>query len=199
MNRSESKYFHTAVKMDRALIELLKKRSLEYITVSEVCRTAGVDRSTFYLHYETIMDLLNETARYLVDEFFACFSAIEGSTEDFASCELKDLFFICEKYLTPYLTYVKENKEVFATALRHIDTFGFQGVYKRLYEHIFDPILERFHYPKTIRHYVIMYYLNGIHAIILQWLQDDCQKEIKEISDIIMMCIYGYDSNKEPD
>lgn len=199
MNRSESKYFHTAVKMDRALIELLKKRSLEYITVSELCKTAGVDRSTFYLHYETIMDLLEETARYLVDGFFACFSPTEDQTADFSDRELKDLFFISDKYLTPYLTYVKENKEVFATALKHIDTFGFKGVYKRLYEHIFDPILARFHYPETIRQYVMMYYLNGIHAIILQWLQDDCKKEIKEIADIIMMCIYGYGRKEEPD
>lgn len=75
MKKSESKYFNTATKMDLALIALLKKKPFEYITVSEICQTAGVNRSTFYLHYETIGDLLNETARYLLNDFLTYFSA----------------------------------------------------------------------------------------------------------------------------
>ena len=74
MKRSESKYFNTAVKMDTALISLLQKKSFEYISVREICETAGVNRSTFYLHYETIGDLLNETVRYLLDDFLSYFS-----------------------------------------------------------------------------------------------------------------------------
>ena len=56
MNKSESKYFNTAVKMDTALMSLLKKKPFEYITVRELCETAGVNRSTFYLHYENMGD-----------------------------------------------------------------------------------------------------------------------------------------------
>ena len=74
MNKSESKYFNTATKMDLALISLLKKKPFDYITVSEICEEAGVNRSTFYLHYETIGDLLAETTRYLLDDFLAYFS-----------------------------------------------------------------------------------------------------------------------------
>ena len=60
MNKSESKYFNTALRMDEALIALLEKKDLEYITVKEICEKAGVNRSTFYLHYESIADLVNE-------------------------------------------------------------------------------------------------------------------------------------------
>ena len=60
MNKSESKYFNTALRMDEALLALLEQKDLEYITVKELCRQAGVNRSTFYLHYETIGDLMNE-------------------------------------------------------------------------------------------------------------------------------------------
>lgn len=31
------------------------------ITIKEICKKAGVNRSTFYLHYESIDDLLEET------------------------------------------------------------------------------------------------------------------------------------------
>ena len=49
MNKSESKYFNTALRLDEALIELLEEKDLEYITVKEICQRAGVNRSTFYL------------------------------------------------------------------------------------------------------------------------------------------------------
>ena len=60
MNKSESKYFHTAERMDEALLSLLLEKDFEYITVKDICARAGVNRSTFYLHYENTTDLLAE-------------------------------------------------------------------------------------------------------------------------------------------
>ena len=64
MNKSESKYYNTAVKMDEALLTLLEKKDFEYITVKEICEKADVNRSTFYLHYETVGDLLDECVEH---------------------------------------------------------------------------------------------------------------------------------------
>ena len=61
MNRSESRYFATAARMDEAFLTLLAKKDFEYITIKEICEVAGVNRSTFYLHYETMSDLLSES------------------------------------------------------------------------------------------------------------------------------------------
>ena len=73
MNKSESKYFNTALRLDEALIELLEEKDLEYITVKEICQRAGVNRSTFYLHYETVADLVNETAEMVNRRFLSYF------------------------------------------------------------------------------------------------------------------------------
>ena len=192
MNKSESKYFNTATKMDLALISLLKKKPFEYITVSEICETAKVNRSTFYLHYETIGDLLNETARYLLDDFIAQFTTDKKSVVlKLKDRNLDELIFVCDKYLNPYLTYINDNKEVFKIALAHYKTLGLDDVYKRMFESIFNPILDRFEYPSNIRQYVMMYYLNGINAIVLEWLRNGCDKSVNEISEIISVCIYG--------
>jgi len=178
--------------MDQALIALLKKKQFEYITVSELCETAGVNRSTFYLHYETIGDLLDETAQYLIEDFFSCFSAGEKYTfPDPLNSELHELNFICEEYLTPYLTYIKENKEVFSTALANINNFGLEKIYKWMFENFFNPILERHHYPEADKKYVMVYYLTGITAIIHEWVKGDCEKPIPDISRIIQICIFG--------
>ena len=195
MNKSESKYFNTATKMDLALISLLKKKPFEYITVREICETAGVNRSTFYLHYETIGDLLGETARYLLNDFLGYFTAdAKSAVEDLKNRTLDELVFIGDKYLVPYLTYIQENKEVFRTALLHMGTLGLEDVYKRMFENIFVPILNRFRFPTDIQQYVLMYYLNGINAIVLEWLRNGCDKSIQEISEIISICIYGKDN-----
>ena len=193
MNKSESKYFNTATKMDLALISLLKKKPFEYITVSEICETASVNRSTFYLHYETISDLLDETTRYLLDDFRSYFPT---DTIDLVCCNRNELVFVCDKYLTPYLTYIKNHKEVFGTAITHNKILKFEDVHKRLFDNIFNPILDRFHYPSNTRQYVMMYYLNGINAMVLEWLKNGCDKSIAEISEIISVCIYGLNKDK---
>ena len=54
MNKSESKYYNTALLMDEALLSLLENKEYEFITVTEICKKAGVNRSTFYLHYQNI-------------------------------------------------------------------------------------------------------------------------------------------------
>ena len=78
MNKSESKYFNTAEKMDKAFLELLQRKDFSFITVKEICEKAGVNRSTFYLHYETVGDLLEESLEYMQKKFLASF---KGSLE----------------------------------------------------------------------------------------------------------------------
>lgn len=73
MNKSESKYFNTAIKMDKAFLDLLAEKDFEYITVKDICKKAGVNRSTFYLHYETIADLLDESVEYMLNGFLNIF------------------------------------------------------------------------------------------------------------------------------
>ncbi len=50
-----------------ALLELLKSKPVEDITVSELCREADVHRNTFYYHYNSPVDLYNEILKALTD------------------------------------------------------------------------------------------------------------------------------------
>ena len=192
MNKSESKYFNTAKKMDKALISLLEEKSFEYITVSEICKKANVNRSTFYLHYENMVELLEETVRFILDDFISYFDIGKNNiTCKFKEAPLDKLVFITDEYIHPYLLYIKDNKRVFSTVLLNAESFGFNEIYTRLYERIFNPILERFNYPVTDRKYVMKFYLNGITAIINEWLKDDCILSVEDITRIINECIFG--------
>ena len=192
MNKSESKYFNTAVRFDKALLSLLEKKPFEYVTISELCEEAGVNRSTFYLHYENTADLLKEATAYVLDNFASYFSIdMESIVSKYENRDLQELNFINEKYLHPYLSFIKENQRLFAAVLSQPTTFDSNAIFQRLFDDVFQPILDRFHYPRDEQHYVMMFYLNGITAIITEWLKDNCSKNIEDISSIIRYCIFG--------
>ena len=192
MNKAESKYFNTAVRFDKALLSLLEKKPFEYITISEICEDAGVNRSTFYLHYENTADLLKEATTYVLDNFASYFSIdMESIASKYENCDLQELNFINQKYLHPYLSFIKENQRLFAAVLSQPTTFDSKAIFQRLFDDVFNPILDRFHYPRDEQHYVMMFYLNGITAIITEWLKEDCRKSIEDISSIIHYCIFG--------
>ena len=192
MNKSESKYFNTATRFDKALLSLLEKKPFEYVTISELCEEAGVNRSTFYLHYENTADLLKEATAYVLDNFASYFPVdMESIASKYKNCDLQELNFINEKYLHPYLSFIKENQRLFTAVLSQPTTFNSSAIFQRLFDDVFNPILDRFHYPRDEQHYVMVFYLNGITAIITEWLKDGCHKSMEDISSIIHDCIFG--------
>lgn len=185
MNKSESKYFNTAIKMDKAFLDLLAEKDFEYITVKEICKRADVNRSTFYLHYETIADLLNESVEYISKDFQKYFSKNDIISK-INSLPLEELIFIKPDYIIPYLSYVKDNKKLFQTAVLLSGTLQFDKAYKRMFEYIFSPILMRFDIPENERQYTMAFYINGIIALIMEWLKNDCRESVEDIADIII-------------
>lgn len=190
MNKAESKYFNTAIKMDKALLELLNQKDFEYITVKEICKTAGVNRSTFYLHYETIADLLCESAEY-INQHFLEYMKINSANfiPKLSDCPLDELNLITPKYLAPYLSYIKENKSIFCTAIKNANVLSMNKSYSAMFTHIFNPILERLNIPKNRRDYIMSFYINGLMAIISKWLKNDCRDSIDEIAEIMQNCV----------
>lgn len=190
MNKSESKYFHTALRMNEALISLLEKKDLEFITVKEICETAGVNRSTFYLHYETISDLMNETVEMVDKRFLSYFSQRERDVlPEMNGADLKELVLVSRAYLLPYLRFIRDNKRVYRAAFRNPAGMQAYARYEHLKNHILGPILARFQIPSELRPYYIAYYVEGIIAIVKEWLRRDCIDEVESISDIIENCV----------
>lgn len=198
MNKSESKYFNTALRMDEALIALLEEKDLEYITVKEICHQAGVNRSTFYLHYETIADLVNETLEMINRRFLSYFPQQEENVlGNMDSRERKDLVLVTREYLLPYLRFIQDNKKVYRAAFRNPSSMQAHVRYGELKQHILGPILERFEIPASHRPYYMAYYVEGIIAIVKEWLRQDCTDDVEMIAGIIESCVRPRDGSYE--
>lgn len=190
MNRAESKYFHTAEKMDEAFLELLEQKGFSYITVKELCQRAGVNRSTFYLHYETMGDLLTESVEYLRRKAASYFQPGDSAfLERLQDCPLEELDLITPQYLLPYLRFAKEHRNLFQTALKHTATLELETSYEGLFRHVFRPILCRFHVPEGDQEYMMAFYLRGVMAVVERWLEMGCQETEEQVTRVIMRCI----------
>ena len=190
MTRSESKYYATAARMDEAFFKLLEEKDFAYITVKEICEKAGVNRSTFYLHYETVNDLLTESARYIIDKLIA---NMPQDTADFfeklQTRPLEELHLITPEYLRPYLNFIKEHRRIFHTAVEHSSVLGMDDAYIALNRHVFTPILDRFYIPPSKQQYIMLFYINGLMGVINEWLKEDCKDSVEHIISVMQICI----------
>ena len=190
MNKSESKYFATAVRMDEAFLTLLERKDFAYITVKELCETAGVNRSTFYLHYETMADLLTESVSHMNEQFLAYMKKdSEAFMAKLENCPLDELYLITPEYLNPYLGYIEKHKRLFRTAMEKAVVLRMDKSYNGLFRHVFTPILDRYGVPQKDRSYLIAFYLHGLMAIISEWLKNNCADSVSYIRDMIQQCV----------
>lgn len=192
MNKSESKYYNTALLMNEALLLLLEKKEYEFITVKEICEKAGVNRSTFYLHYESIEDLLMETIDLINKRFM---SAFNNETINAKTLDKNDLFLISDKYIIPYLNLIKKHKKIYKLIHDKPYLFNNQKAFKNLYNNLFEVILEKYGVSDEEKEYVFAFFSFGILAVVNKWLERDCVDDVTKIAEYMKKFI-GYNIDK---
>lgn len=92
---SQSKIDYRIVKskasIREAFLSLLAKKPLSDISISEITKVAGINRKTFYAHYNNIYDIIDEFMDGTVQNF-----AKEITNSDFGN-DLKNPYVILEK------------------------------------------------------------------------------------------------------
>ena len=179
--------------MDEAFLALLGEKDFAYITVKEICEKAGVNRSTFYLHYETVNDLLAESARYIIDKLIE--NMPQDTAEFFEKLQtrpLEELQLITPEYLTPYLNFVKEYSRIFRASVEQASILGLNDAYLALNHHVFTPILNRFHVSPSEQKYLMPFYIHGLMGIINEWVKEDCKDSVEHIISVMQICIANH-------
>ena len=77
----EKKEYRSAIRSRRlirtALLELLREKKLEKITVTDIVKRADINRSTFYAHYPDVLGLLEELLEETVNSSIHLVSGID--------------------------------------------------------------------------------------------------------------------------
>ena len=67
--KNNSRSRKTRERLKEALLRLLARRDILDVTVSRLCQEAGVNRSTFYAHYQDIYDLLTKIEEDMLEDW----------------------------------------------------------------------------------------------------------------------------------
>lgn len=94
MNNEDTRIQYTKSRLYTALTKLLGEKAIGFITVKEICETAGLNRGTFYLHYSAPIDVLREMQEELSGDGMLDFS---GGEEVLAE-KLRKILVFREKY-----------------------------------------------------------------------------------------------------
>ncbi len=183
-----TKFRNAANRMGDALLNLLETKNFADIAVSELCEAAGVNRSTFYAHYENLYDLLKETQERAVSGFLSTFGASFGAA-DFSKMTAEELIFISPQYLVPYLTFIKKNRRLYEV-YNNSGAFPIGDMDKELIEKVFVPIYAKNGVTdRKIVDYMSRYYMSGVTAITMEWVKRGCEDDILFLCEVISICV----------
>lgn len=73
MAKSDRRVQYTKRVLQEAVLELLKTKSIDALSIKEICELADVNRGTFYLHYTQPHDVLKEIEHNFIEENMATF------------------------------------------------------------------------------------------------------------------------------
>lgn len=151
-------------KITKAFVELLQTREIKDITVSDIIKMTGLNRSTFYANYIDIFDLADKTRETLENEFSNLFAEYDYFNERSGALKM--------------FTHIKENQLFYKTYFK----LCYDG--KHLIS-TYDPKrAEKEHIDSNLK-YHIEFFRNGLNAIIKLWLSGGCKESPEEMAQVL--------------
>ena len=151
-------------KIEKAFVEMLQTKEIKDITVSDIIKNTGLNRSTFYANYIDIFDLADKTRERLESEFSNLFADYDYFNERYGALKM--------------FTHIKENQIFYNT------------YFKLCYDDkhlisICDPKrAEQENVAENLK-YHIEFFRNGLNAIIKLWLSGGCKESPEEMAAVL--------------
>lgn len=156
--------------LKNSLIKLSKKKSLHKISVTELCKEAQINRSTFYVHYGSQYDVLRDIENDLIHDMK---EILQKNTKRSLSIN-KEIELLCD--------YLKDNKEIAKLVYSNNSSdseFARKSIGMRIENSVFNDQLKK--YSEEQKKLVYTFYTNGIYSVIKQWLMEDFNMSSKDI------------------
>lgn len=114
--KNNLRYKKSSEKIETAFLTLILNHKYEDITISQVCKQAEINRSTFYCHYDDINDLIIKIESKFAKNTATIFNFGERQTHD-AMIEMfefiKENKYFYKAFLNiPYITHAEYNTKI---------------------------------------------------------------------------------------
>ena len=163
MNNNDRRVKRTKKALYDALLILLKEKSINEITVTELTNQADVNRATFYFYYTDIMDMLDQ----IQNEAYELFEDVLVGTEDHI-----DSMETFAKYIENILIFCKENPTIarFVITREYNNNKVLKKIKKLLAKKV--PVAKENYSQDDPRRFILNFALNALTGTVVDWMDD---------------------------
>ena len=157
------------LKIEKTFIELLQKKDIDEISVSDICKLSKLNRSTFYANYIDIYDLADKLKEDLATEVLNIYSnerKLKTHSYDFLK-----LF-----------KHIKDNQLFYKTFFK----LNYDNDYKQFENFIDYNLFFQLYNDKVELEYHITFFMGGLNSIIKNWLNNGCKETPEQINKILI-------------
>ena len=162
---NEQKNTYVKKQITATLIDLLKKKSLTEISISELTDKAGIGRVSFYRNYQSKEDILKEESNRLIKEWGKLY---ESNTESAPETLFPSLF-----------DFYRDHREFYTTLYN-------AGMSSIMMETIVGTI-QITPDMKNLEAYIKSFWAYGIYGWLLEWIKRGMPESGKELSFLFSM------------
>lgn len=181
MNQKNNQRFQETDKRIRDFfVKSLEEKNISQITVREICESVGINRSSFYLHYQDIYAVLEAVCTEVGKEMF----------EDFNKAALKSDIYFSKEYLMILLQHVRKYYPLYRAYMENVGMQQIEKGYQILFTDVFKPYFRRIGIESEHRmEYHFQFVKAGFFAVVRRWMQYNCEESPEEMVEIIFQTI----------
>ena len=157
-----------------ALTQLLAEQSWDQISISQICKKAGINRGTFYLHYTDKFDLMDKLKQEKITALLQVLDSKDLSNQDLIE-HMLEVIQIDGSFLQVYLrqeglTFQSGFFEILESVLNRIPSIDAD-----LSTHYQIPL----HYARGV-------YMASVREIISIWIKNDFPEDTETLATYIL-------------
>lgn len=176
--KTDRRILHTRKLIYDAFIELLRKKPVSQISITELCDKATINRNTFYCHYNTPRDILLQLADILLVQIKEAIKGIHSSLET----------------ITITCRILKENQDICSVLLsENAELNFFKEILQLSAERNRDVMVKKANplsslYQEMLTEFII----SGSSAAIQTWVNRGMKESPEDIAEFILtLCDHG--------
>ena len=166
----------------KALVELMREKSVNRISVKELCEHARVNRSTFYGSYKDVYQLLLEVHT-------EAFERMNEQLRDVDSCIWSRDTVKTRAALARVLEYMKNNRDLFVLFLQNNDEQLFEANLLSYFSGRLGGGVQN-----DADRYTYLYHMMGAFAVLCTWLLGGCAQPEEKLAEYIHNLIHSHAS-----
>lgn len=180
MAQTDLRVIKTLKQIDRALLDCLAQTSFEKITVEQLCRTALINRSTFYKYYTSKYDLMERYLQRALDGFRR---QVNVAFVKAAPDHIQDVIY--QKNFENVLRFLYKHQEEYLLLWSIPQE---KSVFSRMIDIVHDAILEALCGASPVTPYADLYarlFASDMMTLVRWWMQYKDTVPVQDVQDLM--------------